>query len=40
MKMQEEYKRRQIDKSDNEESAGFDKYESNDEYIFSSPPLS
>lgn len=31
--MQRGYKRQQIDKSENERSAGFDKYESNDRYI-------
>lgn len=33
MKAQKKYKRWQIDKSKNEESASFDKHESNDRYI-------
>lgn len=39
MKTQGEYKRQQIDESENEESVGFDEHESNDGYILFPPPL-
>lgn len=39
MKVQKEYKRRKINKSENAESARFDKYKNNNEYIPLPPPL-